>query len=143
MNEALAKLDAEIGAQERLLEGLRRARDIIGGAAFDSGNAASQPVALLEGPKRRKRREESETQIYEVNDVGVEVTAKQFKLLDVLLKAGGEWVTGKALAEAIGLQDTTPAATRHHLNQLQSKLKRAKARLEGARAHGYRIVTDD
>lgn len=143
MNEALAKLDAEIGKQQRLLDGLRLARDIIGGVAFDTGNAASQPVALLEGPKRRKRREESETQIYEVNDVGVEVTSKQFKLLDVLLKAEGEWVKGRALAEAIGLQDSTPAATRFHINLLRDKLKRARARLESSKAHGFRIVTDD
>lgn len=142
MIEALVLLDQEIAAHEHVLEGLRKARAIMAGAAKPEVQRSKPTQLLLPGPsakKKRGRRKQGETQVYDINDVEVEVSQAEFDLLTTLFASDPDWVPVPSLIKVAG----SHYKVKKLVESLVPLLKPAKAKIEFERGSGYRIVTDE
>lgn len=147
MKDILATLDAEILAQEHILLGLQRAREITAAQLSSSDDSARGKRALpqLEAPKKQRRAPKKarnvsrETEIYDINDVEIKVTKTQHDILTALFAADSDWVPMRELVKTAG----SAYKAKKCLDELPALLKPAGARIDVERGSGVRIVTDD
>ena len=145
-DEALLRLDAEIHAQERLLEGLKRARAIcVGGGA--AAAAVSSRQLLLSGPQpapkqRGKARqtaedfEDGKDGVMEINGVDVAVTYRHNVMLELLSERQEACATKAELTKLCGGK---ASVFKKALADLNIRLQPANAQVVARKAKGFML----
>lgn len=79
-----------------------------------------RPKAKPEKPARKEKAVGQQIKVHE-------------RVLEMLERAGGEWVTGNAIAEELGV-------SRQRIHQLVARLRKMDYKIEGQQKWGYRLV---